>query len=465
MNPTVQLLEPEVRELVEQRRFGELRSALDDLAPADAADLIVDAAARPAAEGGELAVTVFRLLRRAAAAETLAYLEPDLQQSLIEALGDDRASRALEDMGPDDRAALLDELPSEVSTRLINRLSTENQRITRHILGYPEDAVGRMMTPDYVRVRPDWTVARSLEHIRRYGRDAETVNFVFVIDSEGVLIDDLHIRALLLADPDRTIESLMDNAFLALHTTDDREEAVHAMARYDRTAMPVIDSLGHLVGIVTIDDVTDVAEEEFTEDVHKLGGLEALDAPYMSTRLALMLKKRGGWLAALFITQVLTIGVMSAFGEQLERVIILAMFIPLIISSGGNTGTQAASLLVRALALHEVEPKDWWQIAKREVVIGLCLGAALGVLGLGVVLAIDAVGIATSEQAAPVAAAVAIAIVAIVIWGTTTGSMLPLALERLGLDPATSSSPLVATLMDVSGLVIYFSVATVVLNI
>lgn len=457
MNPTAELLEPEVRELIATSQFGELRDALATLAPADLADLVRELEA-------EVGVVVFRLLRRDAAAETLAELEPEHQQALIVALGDGKAVRVLEEMGPDDRAALLDELPGEVAERLILQLSPENRRITQQILNYAEESVGRLATPDYVRLRADWTIAQSLEHIRKHGRDAETIHWVFVIDRDGRLIDDLHIRTLLLADPQQTVESLMDGKFVALEATADQEEAVRVMNRYDRTALPVVDSRGHLIGIVTVDDIADVAEEEFTEDVQKLGGMEALDAPYMTTGFLEMLRKRGGWLSGLLAMQVLTIFVMSAFEAQLERAVILALFVPLIISSGGNTGTQAASLLTRALALREVAPSDWSVVARRELLTGLCLGSVLGVLAWGVVVLLHVAGVAEHEHAVRVGFAVGTAIVGIVIWGAVIGAMLPLGLARAGLDPATSSAPLVATLMDVSGLAIYFLVAALMLR-
>jgi magnesium transporter len=256
----------------------------------------------------------------------------------------------------------------------------------------------------------------------------------------------------------------MDHEYLCLHATDDREQAVRMMNKYDRTALPVIDSLGLLVGIVTVDDVADVAEEEATEDVHKLGGLEALDQPYMATRFGEMIQKRGIWLAGLFLMQLCTIGVMSTFDEHLDRAVVLAVFVPLIISSGGNTGTQAASLLVRAIALGEVSFPDWWRVASKELRTGLVLGSVLGVLGVLTVLGLDAVGLVTSGHAGPLAFTVGTAVVGIVIWGTLIGSLLPILLQRIGLDPATSSSPLVATLMDISGLTIYFVLALLFLR-
>lgn len=457
MNSTAQLLEPEIREAIDERRFAELRTALRGFDPPDIGELLTELDAPEAA-------IVFRLLYREEAAEAFTHLEADRKEDLVEHLGDERTLRLLEELHPDDRVAFLDELPAEAAARLIARLSPENRRITQQILNYPEESVGRLMTPDYVRVRLGWTVAQAIAQIRLYGQDAETINWVFVVGDRLKLLDDIPIRRLLLAEADATIESICDGRFVSLAVTDDREEAVREMGKYDRTALPVVDSAGSLLGIVTFDDVADVAEEEATEDIHKLGGVEALDQPYMQTGFVEMLRKRGGWLCVLFVFQVLTIGVMSYFESALERAMVLMAFVPLIISSGGNTGTQAASLLIRALALEEVEIGDWWQIVRREVAVGIALGVVLGVLGWTLVLTLSAVGLTHTEHASLVGVAVGVAVLSIVLWGVLLGSLFPLLLHRAGLDPATISSPLVATLMDVSGLVIYFGVATVVLS-
>ncbi len=455
--PTAELLTPDVRELIAAGRLRDLRDALEKLEAADVAEVL------ESLEPAEGAVA-FRVLPRDESSEVFAHLAPETQEALISEFGDNRSVRLVESLDHDDRARLLEELPVEVAERIIASLTPQTRRITQAILGYDEDSIGRLMTPDYVKVRPEWTIAKALEHIREFGHDAETVNWIYVVDQERKLIDDLRIRQFLLADPGDTVESIMDHDFVALNAADDREEAVRAMNRYDRMAMPVLDSRGLLLGIVTFDDVADVAEEEVTEDIQLLGGMEALDQPYMTTRFWEMIKKRGGWLAGLFVLQLATIGVMSTFDEHLSKAVVLALFVPLIISSGGNTGTQAASLLVRALALGEVGFADWWRVVRRELGTGLVLGSVLGVLGAGTVMGLSAVGIASTPHAAPLAFTVGTAVVGIVIWGTLLGSLLPLVLDRMGLDPATSSSPLVATLMDVSGLTIYFVVALIVLR-
>lgn len=456
-NFTAQLLEPEVRELVHAGRYSEVRAVLHELPAADVADLLDEL---PHAD----AAVAFRFLSRDDAGEAFAELDHDKQETLIDELGTEGSLRVVEAMDPDDRAALIDELPSAVAQRLINSLSPENRQATQAILNYPAESIGRLMTPDFVQLRPEWTIAHAMEHIRRYGRDAETVHWVYVVDDKGTLIDDLHIRLLLLADPAESVQSIMDDRYLALEATGDREEAVRVMGRYDRTALPVVDTRGHLIGIVTSDDVADVAEEEATEDIQKLGGMEALDVPYMQASFVEMLKKRGGWLCILFLGQMLTIPVIAFFEVQLQSAAVLVLFVALIIASGGNTGTQAASLLIRALALQEISRGDWRRVFAKEMLTGLCLGSVLGILGFCSVLFWNNVGIAETTHPVHVGFVVGTAIVGIVLWAVMLGSMFPLILHRLGLDPATISSPLVATLMDVSGLIIYFVIAYIVLR-
>ncbi len=460
-SPTVQLLEPEIVELIRSGEYRELRESLRQFDHADVAEMLADLI-----EQGETAeaALAYRVLPREDASEVFAHLDADEQERLIGELGAERAVRVIESLDPDDRVKILDELPVEVTRRILRKLTPESRKETQAILGYPPESVGRLMTPDYVKVRRGSSVGAAMAQVRRYGQDAETINWVYVVDADGMLVDDIHIRPLVLADPERPLEELLDGRFTTLNAVDDREEAVRMMARYDRSAMPVVDGLGLLIGIVTYDDVADVAEIEATEDIHKLGGLEALDAPYLKTRLVEMLRKRAGWLAGLFMMQLLTIAVMGFFDEALEKAVILALFVPLIVSSGGNTGTQAASLLVRALALDHVAPGDWKTVLGREVVTGLVLGTLLGALGLVTVVGCDWVGLAETEFPWRVGFVVGTAVVGIVLWGSIAGSALPLVMQKLGLDPAASSSPLVATIMDVSGLTIYFVVAVVVLT-
>lgn len=457
MNPTVELIAPEVVELIRGGRLAELRAALAGVEVVDVAEVI------QALDPDDAAVA-FRILPRDEAAQVFSYLDAEDQELIIGKLGAEAAVRVVEAMTPDDRAALLDELPAEVATRLLSALGPAERKVTQTILGYPSESVGRLMTPNYVRVKPEWTTARALEQVRLFGRDAETVAWVFVVDDQKRLVDDIHISKLLLAEPRTPIASLMDHHPVSLGATADREEAVRVMNHYDRTALPIIDSRGTLLGIITSDDVADVAEIEATEDIQRLGGMAALDESYASAGLGQMLLKRGPWLAALFVGQSLTVLILSGFADRLEKVIALTLFIPLIISCGGNSGTQTAALLVRALALREIEPKDWAVVLRRELVAGAALGLGLALVALLAMGVWWGAGVVHGEHLGRIVLAVCLAVLGVVAWGAVLGSCLPLLLRRAGLDPAASSSPLVATLMDASGMLVYFGVAIAILG-
>jgi magnesium transporter len=454
VNPTAEQVREQVQELLRERRFWDVRAALRDVAPADVAETL--SLLEP-----EQAALAFRLLPRDHAGDAFSELEHDHQEHLIEELGAS-AQPIVEAMDPDDRAALLDELPPKVARRLLAALKPADRRETQAILGYPPESVGRLMTPDYVRVKPDWTIHRALQQIRQFGSDAETIWYVYVTDPAGHLIDDIRIRKLLLADPNDVVESVMDHRFEALSAFDDREEAVRKIARYDRYALPVVDSQGVLVGIVTADDVADVAEEEATEDMQKLAGMDALEEPYMRASVFDMVRKRGPWLLLLFVGQMATVAVLGHYEMQLAAVV--ALFIPMIISTGGNTGGQAATLLIRALALQELGPRDWLRVVQRELRVGVSLGLGLGAFGFLAVLFWYWLGVAATTHPVLVAISVGLAILGIVLWAVLLGAMLPLVLHKMGFDPATVSSPMVATLMDVSGLVIYMALAVTLLR-
>ncbi|MGB2609900.1 MAG: magnesium transporter, partial [Isosphaeraceae bacterium] len=303
-----------------------------------------------------------------------------------------------------------------------------------------------------------------LDHVRAHGRDSETLNVIYVVNGNNRLIDDLRIREILLAPLHAIVSDLCDNRFVSLNASDDKKEAVKVFRQYDRTVLPVIDSHGRLVGIVTLDDVLDVAEEEATREIQKFGGLEALDEPYMSTPLLEMIRKRATWLVILFVGEMLTATAMGYFEHEISRAVVLALFVPLIISSGGNSGSQAATLIIRALALGEVKLRDWWRVMRREVLSGLLLGLILGTIGFVRIALWSAFSSLYGEHWMLVGLTVSCSLLGIVLWGTITGSMLPFILKWLGMDPATSSAPFVATLVDVTGLIIYFSVALVILH-
>jgi magnesium transporter len=320
------------------------------------------------------------------------------------------------------------------------------------------------MSPDCVAVRAHWTIQHVLEHIRRHGQDSETLNVVYVVDAEHRLIDDLRIRQVLLADPAVTLQSLMDNHFVSLSTGDPKRSAVEVFRKYDRTALPVVDTEGKLLGVVTIDDVLDVAEQAATEDIQKFGGLEALTEPYVDTPLLTMVKKRAIWLVILFLGELLTATAMGFFEHEIAKAVVLALFVPLIISSGGNSGSQAATLIVRALALGEIRLRDWALVFRREILSGFLLGLILGSIGFLRITLWSAFSNLYGPHWPLIAMAVGLSLVGIVLWGSLAGAMIPFGLKRFGFDPAKASAPFVATFVDVTGLVIYFSVAIVILR-
>jgi magnesium transporter len=407
---------------------------------------------------------VLRLLPRRIAAATFEFLNRPTQERLLKAMGQAELATLLNDMAPDDRTGLLDESPAEMTKQLLAVLTDEERRVALSLLGYPRGTVGRLMTPQYLAIKEDWAVQQVLDHVRAHGQDSETLDVLYVVDDAGILIDDIRLREFLLAPPERLVSQVMDHRYVALKATDAAESAIAIFQKEDRKALPVTDSTGVLLGIVTIDDVLSLAEARATREIQRIGGSEALDEPYMTISLPRMVKKRAGWLVILFLGEMLTATAMGFFEGEIEKAVVLALFVPLIISSGGNSGSQATTLVIRALALGEVRLVDWWRVMRREILAGLALGSVLGTIGF---LRI-AVWSQFSKIYGPhwflVALTVGFSLIGIVLWGTLAGSMLPFILRRLGLDPATSSAPFVATLVDVTGLVIYFSVGIVFLR-
>lgn len=451
------LLMPEIESLIAERKLNILKEILSDWTPADIADLIVDLPEQDK-------VIVFRVIPADLATDTFEHLEFDTQEELLKAMGNEEVASILNDMSPDDRTALLEELPGTYAKRLIQLLSAEERKIAQTLLGYPENSVGRLMTPDYIAVKQDWTVAETLDYIRKNGEDSETLNVIYVVDDRGKLIDDIRIREVILSPLDKMISDLMGEKFTALNVHDDQEKAVELFKKYDRVALPVIDNHGILIGIVTVDDVFDVAEEEATEDIQKIAGVSALEEPFPTIPIFSMVKKRAIWLTILFVAQILTAIAMGFFGDEISKAVVLSIFIPLVISSGGNSGSQAATLVIRAMAVGEIVLSDWWLIMRREIISGLVLGSILGIIGFLQVAILTNVFHLISSHWVLIGITVFFSLIGIVLWGTISGSMLPFILKRLGADPATSSAPLIATLCDVTGLVIYFSVAVLVLS-
>jgi magnesium transporter len=448
---------PAIRELIETGDDDTLHEVVNRWLPADLGEL-ADALATPEQ------LRVLRLLKPGRAAETFAYLDLDTQLSVLETLSTVESASILNEMAPDDRTALLAELPGEQAEHLINQLNPEQRAVARALLDYNEDSVGRLMTPDYVVVHKEWTMRHVLDHVRTHGRDKETLNVIYIVDDKNKLIDDLRIREILLAPLHAHVSDLMDNKCISLSVTDDKKKAVAVFRKYDRTALPVVDALGRLAGIVTLDDVLDVAEEVATREIQKFGGLEALDDPYMATTLPAMVRKRATWLVILFVGELFTASAMGFYEDEIKKAVVLALFIPLIISSGGNSGSQAATLIIRALALGEVRLPDWWRVMKRELVAGLSLGLILGTIGFLRIAAWHSIFHMYGSHWFLVGLTVSVSLIGVVLWGSLTGSMLPFLLKWLKIDPATSSAPFVATLVDVTGLIIYFTVAIVILG-
>ena len=444
-------------ELLESHNFMGIKAVFAGLAPADSAELITEF------EPGEQAA-LFRLLPMQLATEVFEYLPVEVQEALVQAMGSEQSARIIEAMSPDDRTALLEELPTAVCARIVDSLSPGERAIALRLLDYPENSIGRLMTSEYLTLRDDWTAREALDHIRTHGRDRETLNVLYVVDSSGKLVDDIRIREVLLCPLEMTVRDLRDGVFTALNATDDQETAVAAFRKYHRTVLPVVDGHGGLVGIVTGDDILSVAEEEATEDIQKLGGVEHLDEPYLDISFGRLVKKRATWLVVLFVGEMLTATAMGHYEDEIERAAVLAVFVPLIISSGGNSGSQAASLIIRAMAIGEVGLKQWWQVMRREIFSGLVLGLILAVIGVIRISLWSAFSNMYGPHWALLAATVGVSLVGVVLWGTLSGSMLPFLLKRLGLDPATSSAPFVATLVDVTGLIIYFAAAKAILT-
>ena len=394
------------------------------------------------------------------AASAFKILELGTQKTIIHELQPLKTAALLNELPADDRTSFLEELPTSVVRELIKLLNPEERKITLSLLGYPEYSVGRLMTPDYISVQADWTIAEVLEHIREVGQDSETIDVIYVINDQGQLVDDVRIREFLLSPPDRLVSELTDGRYIELNVYDDQEKANQVFKMNNRVALPVVDNNNFLLGIVTIDDVLWVANEEFSEDMQKMGGTEALEEPYLEISIFNLFKKRVGWLIVLFLGEMLTATAMASYELALEKALILSLFIPLIISSGGNTGSQASSLIIQALTVGEVTIADWWRVMKREIISGIMLGTVLGLIGfMRVVLWSQIFPEVYGVHYLLIASVVGVSLIGVVMFGTISGSMLPIVLKRLGADPAVSSAPFVATLVDVTGVIIYFNCA------
>ncbi len=440
---------PRVKKLIEDHKWKELAALVKDWPDPEVADLLL------ALEKAER-VLFYRSLPRKRAADVFAHLDPEYQDAFVKELSEEDNRYLLANLSPDDRTALLEELPAEVTQRMMKLLNPEDLNEVRQLLGYPEESIGRLMTPDYLAIRADMTVSEALEHIRETGRDSEILNMLYITDDHGKLLDALRIRRLILADPEASVESLMDYRFVSLTAFEDREYAVQMIQRYDLNALPVVDSEGVLLGIVTVDDVLDVAEEEATEDFHKSAAVAPLDMPYSLASPGLLYRRRIGWLTILVFVNLISASIIAGYEEYLLQFIVLAFFMPLLIASGGNAGAQSATLMVRALATGDLQLGRWGKAIGKELAVGLLLGVSMGFLTyfLGIYRDGPEIGLV-----------VGLSMMAIVLVANLFGVILPFTLTRLRMDPAVASSPLITSLMDAIGLLIYFAIAATVLDL
>ena len=450
-NIETQSIQEQFEELIVTEDKLSIREFLDDQNIADVAELIN--------ENPEYDSQIIAHLSIHRAASTFKILDFPTQKRIVAQLNSFKTAELLNELQADDRTDFLEELPKEVLRELIKLLDPEERKITLALLGYPEDSVGRLMTPDYVYVFAHNTVEEVFNIIRKYARSTETIDVIYVIDEHGELIDDLRIKEFILASPDKMVSELMDERVIALNVKDDQEHANQVFKMNNRNALPVVDDNNVLLGIITIDDILWVAHEEFSEDMQKMGGTVALNEPYLEMPLLKLFKKRVGWMIVLFLGEMLTATAMSFFEDEIAKALVLTLFVPLIISSGGNSGSQASTLIIQAMAVGEITLIDWWRVLRREIMSGLMLGCVLGFIGFIRIAIWQQFSNIYGPHWVLIGSTVGISLIGVVLWGTLSGSMLPMALKKLGADPAVSSAPFVATLVDVTGLIIYFSVA------
>lgn len=452
-----ELLVEEVLQLLENDNDKQLKSYLNELNISDVEHLID--------ELPQYAVKFIETLSTKRAVNVFRILDFPTQERIIKKLQSNKLTEIFRQLPPDDRTALLSELKGDAVKKLLILLPDTDRIEALQLLGYKEDSIGRLMTPDFIAVKIDWTVSRVLSHIRRYGKNSETIDVVYVIDKDGILLDDIRIREILLADPEVKIGDLTDKRLISLNVNDPQEEAISVFRMNNRVALPVVDDQNILLGIVTIDDILWIAHEEYTEDMHKIGGTEALDEPYLDMPILKLVKKRASWLIVLFLGEMLTATAMQHFEIELQKAIVLSLFIPLIMSSGGNSGSQASTLIIQAMALGEITVAEWWRVMRREIISGLLLGVILGSIGfIRIVLWQELHIYDYGLHWFLIALTIFFTLLGIVLWGSLIGSMMPIIMKRLKLDPATSSAPFVATMVDVTGIVIYFSIAVLFLK-
>lgn len=446
-----------INTMVDAEDIDALKESINGLSVVEIADILSH-------ETDQEQTLLFSALSPELAFKTFDYLPTHAQRRLLEKMPPSQAATLLNEISPDDRTSFLQDLPKDVIDELVQLLPQYERIVTRTLLGYPEGSVGRLMTPDYLAVKIDWTIEEVLDHIQEYGHDSETLNVIYVIDNKNKLLDDIKLKDFLFVPRRSKVSSIATYEFAALSVYDSDEKAIAAFEDYDRIAMPVLDEAGVLLGIVTVDDILRLSSEEATEDIQKIGGMAALDEPYMQAPFSELMKKRAGWLTVLFVGELFTASAMGYFEEEISKAVILALFIPLIISSGGNSGSQASTLVIRALVIGEITLRDWWKIMKKEILSGVVLGSLLGTIGFLRVALWSSFSTIYGEHWLLVGVTLFISLIGVVMWGTLSGAMLPLLLKKCNFDPAVSSAPLVATLVDVTGILIYFITASFILK-
>ncbi len=446
-----ELLKPEIRELIETRNWTDLKIVLASWPAPEIVELFMDI-------GKPDRVLIFRALPRELAAEVFSHLDGHQKDQFLHELTDQETRQLLADLPPDDRTDLLEELPAKVTTRLMNLLSPEDLLEARQLLGYPEDSIGRRMTPDFVAVRSHWTIKKALNHIRKFGKDSETINRIYVTDRSGKLLDDIKLRSIILADESKLVSDLMDYNVVSLSAFDDQENAVKILERYDLTALPVVDSQGVIVGIVTFDDIMDISEEEVTEDFQKIGGINPVEQSYISAGVFKLWTKRAPWLIALLFANFLTAQAIASYQGVLEQIITLSIFMPMLIGTAGNSGTQSATLIIRSIAVEGLSFSHLFKVFNKEAIVGVLLGITLGLIAF-------IRGLFVETNSLNIAIVVGLSMLMMVIWANIVGSILPLMISKFKLDPAVISSPFMTTFVDFTGIIIYFSVAIYILGL
>lgn len=446
-----------IHDLLNDKDYPALKNELKKLEPFELADTIYQ-------QNEASRITLFQLLDLPSAIATFSYLPLKVQKQLLNNIPVSQSAQILNELEPYERTKFLQELPQNIINEFVKLLSKKERELSLKLLGYPENSIGRLMTTDYIAVKKEWTIEKSLDQIMAYGHDSETIDVIYVIDENGRLLDDFNLRYLLFQPRHKTVASILDGRFVALSVFDNDETAYQMFEETDRVALPVIDDNQTLLGIVTIDDVLRLVHQEATEDMQKIGGMEALDEPYLQTPFLMLMKKRAGWLIILFLGEMMTATALAYFQDEIAKAVVLALFLPLIISSGGNAGSQASTLIIRAMAIGEVKLRDWWTIMRREIPSGLFLGNILGIIGFCRVSLWSMFSTIYGEHWFLIAVTIYFSLIGVVMWGSFVGSMLPFVLRACKVDPATSSAPFVATLVDVTGVIIYFFIAIIVLQ-